>query len=429
MPLDDAAGNAIGDPDGDAGAEALGIAADFGGGGGDVGIFGAGVGFVADFEFFGAGGFGGGWVGGGESGGDGEGVGGAGLDRRVIGGEIGQRESDGAGEGRTNLAGRGGGAAGDDFLAVEGDELALLALPGGIERIARRGGGRCRGGGGRWRAGGGGGRGGLGAGHGKCDTEQAGDGKGGQAGGEQFELGTQHHGKNSLGKRKDVCGSDTRAESGGGRSEGRRGGVGGVLEKQCREGGGGNGGLGCAFAGDEGAQAVDGAGHALAGGLLADAQGVADVRERELQIETQKDGGTIGGGELIAGGLEQGRDVRPIGDILRGEEGRMHGGSLSFVILAAGGSAAGIGSDILKHAKKPGSQGCGGAEGGGLFGQHDEDRLGDVLGEGGVMDEAEGGGMEPIDMPAHELGEGIVGAVAGELEKEFMVGHSLSRWE
>ncbi len=62
-------------------------------------------------------------------------------------------------------------------------------------------------------------------------------------------------------------------------------------------------------------------------------------------------------------------------------------------------------------------------EGGGFLGEGEEDGLGGVFGERGVAEAAEADGVEPGGVALDELVEGRLGAVGGEVEEQFVVGH------
>ena len=72
-----------------------------------------------------------------------------------------------------------------------------------------------------------------------------------------------------------------------------------------------------------------------------------------------------------------------------------------------------------------------GGEAGGLAGEIDEDGLGDVLGEMGiVINDAKRGGINKIDVPRHQLGKRRFRALGVVSVQELLViGHHLSIYQ
>jgi len=71
---------------------------------------------------------------------------------------------------------------------------------------------------------------------------------------------------------------------------------------------------------------------------------------------------------------------------------------------------------------KPGDEGAIGGESRGFSVKQDEDGLGGVFGEVGVVEATSGEAIDPAEMSADEVGEGG-GAAVAVLGEEFDVGH------
>ena len=141
---------------------------------------------------------------------------------------------------------------------------------------------------------------------------------------------------------------------GGGEGRGRRG------KGKCGKGGGEGGqgevprAVGLMLAGEQAAEARQGAGEALVGGIFGEAQGVAYLLEGLAFEEPQGQHRAVGGGEAGQGGIEVGCEVGE-GGFGSGNDFRAHGGSLSFVVGAALGEFAGVLGTVPGGFEEPGA--------------------------------------------------------------------------
>ncbi len=188
--------------------------------------------------------------------------------------------------------------------------------------------------------------------------------------------------------------------------------------------GGESGGTGaCGGGGGEGgAEAVEGALEAFLGGFFGDVQGGADFSGGFVLVVLEEEGFAVGGVEAREGGVEVGGDFLPerigLGGLFRA-----HGGGLLFVTAAGGFLFECVGSAVAGGAEEPAVELAVGGEESGFLRDEDEDGLGDVLGGLGVADEAVGEGIDPVDVAADELGEGVLVFVGGEGREQLGVGH------
>jgi hypothetical protein len=245
------------------------------------------------------------------------------------------------------------------------------------------------------------------------DVEGGGGGEGeGDAGGsegEAFDFGEGHHVVGSFDEEGDggVGGGgvvEDGLEEGGGEVRG------GVDRGEGGEGGGGEGG------GEAALEACEGAGEAFLGGGFGEAEGLGDFVDGAVFEVAEGEEGAVGEGETGEGAIEVAGEV-----FVGGWDGGLgfvsHEGGLPFVMEAALRAAARIQDAVVGGFEKPAAEGGVGAEVGGVFGDEDEDGLGDVFGEGGVADLAECGGVDEVEVALDEGGEGGVaarGEVVGE---------------
>jgi hypothetical protein len=181
------------------------------------------------------------------------------------------------------------------------------------------------------------------------------------------------------------------------------------------EGGGeGGAGDGDAAAGEEGFELVDGSVDALAGRVFRQRQGAADARETHALVESQEQGAAVDAAEAGDELVEDGGERLPlglwffIGSSAGGGGGLGHGSRRLLVVSSPLVGVSGPHRGVSGHLEEPRRKGRVPEEGGGLAGEDDEDGLGDVLCEVAVADDAGGGGEDPVDVAADELGEGLL---------------------
>ena len=119
------------------------------------------------------------------------------------------------------------------------------------------------------------------------------------------------------------------------------------------------------------------------------------------------------------GFVEQGLDVRPVvGGGVRG----IHLGGDLFAHLAAGFAANHIDRGAARDLIQPRCQNRIRLQPGGAAREIDEDRLGDLFGELGRADLAQGGGIDQAEMALDEFGEGILGVLLSVARQQFQIG-------
>ena len=156
-------------------------------------------------------------------------------------------------------------------------------------------------------------------------------------------------------------------------------------------------------------EGFDGAFEAAGDGGLVGGEGGGDLG-LGLALEIVEDEGEAEFfGEGGDGLVDEGFDLRP-GGIGRGVLEVELGGGL-FVAAAGVAAADEVGGAEGGGGVKP--AGGGGFDGVGFAGEFEEAVLGDVLGIGVVMGEAEGGGINERGVAADELGEGVGALGAG----------------
>ena len=110
----------------------------------------------------------------------------------------------------------------------------------------------------------------------------------------------------------------------------------------------------------------------------------------------------VGFGEFVQGVIQLGSDLVPGVIILR-----KHIGRFLFALAAAHLGADGVRGEVLRGAMQPaekrvvmGKIPC-------LFGQGEENGLRDILGKVGITNDAKRHGVNEIDVPLDQLGEGF----------------------
>lgn len=79
---------------------------------------------------------------------------------------------------------------------------------------------------------------------------------------------------------------------------------------------------------------------------------------------------------------------------------------LAFVSFSASLFSQGVGGGVARGEEKPCAQDRFAAECAGFAGEVDEDRLRDILGEMVIAHLAEGSGVDQVDVPGDQRGEG-----------------------
>ncbi len=151
----------------------------------------------------------------------------------------------------------------------------------------------------------------------------------------------------------------------------------------------------------------------------------ADFGGGFVLVVLEEEGFAVGSVEAGVGGVEVGGDFLPEGIYVffRGGLFRAHGGGLLFVTAAGGLLLEGVGGAVAGGAEEPAVELAVGGEAWGFLRDEDEDGLGDVFGGLGVAHEAAREGIDPVDVAADELGEGVLVFVGGEVGEELGVGH------
>jgi hypothetical protein len=167
------------------------------------------------------------------------------------------------------------------------------------------------------------------------------------------------------------------------------------------------------------AKAFEGAGDALACRLFGDAESGGHVVMGHALIEAEDEGRAIGGWEAADGQFEAVFEVIPGRRVLgRGEGSRVH----AFTLLSAAfGAHEGDGA-VTRGLKEPAAEAGSTRQCRGLARERQEDALGHVFGEGGVMGEAKGGGVDPVDVAVYQIAEGLLIAAVGVAGEEVAVG-------
>ena len=121
-------------------------------------------------------------------------------------------------------------------------------------------------------------------------------------------------------------------------------------------------------------------------------------------------------------------DVFPDGVGFGGKQ-FVHGGGLLFAGATAHIGADGVGREVLRRAMQPAGQDGTVRELPGILRQGHERALRHVLGQVRVANHAQRGGIDEVNVPAHQFGKRRFGAALGVIAQELLVGqtvHSLN---
>ncbi|HVU25242.1 MAG TPA: hypothetical protein VHE13_14030 [Opitutus sp.] len=170
--------------------------------------------------------------------------------------------------------------------------------------------------------------------------------------------------------------------------------------------------------GEERAQAIERAGEALLSGVVGNAEGGADFAQGFVFKETKQYGGAIRFTEVRERVVEQRDELRP------GIGRRVHDGGAAGGLLA--GVAAGLAADQVDRGAagddvQPGDERRVMAERARAVGEVEEDGLGDVGGERFGAQRAFRDGVNEVEMPMDEFGEGFLGVADGVVVEQLGV--------
>ena len=177
--------------------------------------------------------------------------------------------------------------------------------------------------------------------------------------------------------------------------------------------------------GEERPQTFDLAAHAPLRGVLAYTQGLGHLARR-LPLEiAQQHGVAVRLGQLVQRRVQVWRDVVPERIGFGGKQ-IIHNGSLLFARAAAHIGANGLSGDIPRRAMQPTRQHSPVRKLPRLARQRHEHPLGHVLRQVRITHHPHGGGIDQVNVPAHQFGKRRFRPVLGVVPQKLLIGQAHS---